>query len=113
MSFSAVSDAQVIRKAAATMAPPKIRTVGTLASSPIAPVTMRRRRMGAGAQMAAQPDTSSQFLKGEFLFTGRSSCRDGDVMDRGGPYRKAIADAPMTTGESRRSEDDSLQPASG
>jgi hypothetical protein len=113
MSFSAVSDAQVIRKAAATMAQPKISTDGTVPSSAMTPVTMRRRRMGAGAEMTRQPPTSSQFLRAAFSFTGRASCPDGEGIDRGDPYREAIAGAPRATTEDEPSEGDPMQSPGG
>ena len=68
--------------------------------------------MGAGAQMAAQPPNSSQSLKEEASFTGRSSRPDGEGMDRGSPYRKAIAGSPRAATEGKRSEDNPMQPPS-
>jgi len=69
--------------------------------------------MGAGAQMAAQAPSSSQFLREAASFAGRCSCPDGEGMDRGGPYQKAIPGTPMAATEVRRSESDPMQPPSG
>ena len=70
--------------------------------------------MGAGAQMAAQAPSSSQFLKeATFFFAGRSSRPDGEGIDRGGPYRKSIAGAPRAATGGKRSDGNPMQPPSG
>jgi hypothetical protein len=69
--------------------------------------------MGAGAQTAAQTPNSSQFLREAVSFAGGSSRPNGEGMDRGGPYQKAIPGTPRGATGRKRSEGDPMQPPSG
>ena len=63
--------------------------------------------------LAAQTPTSSQFLDEAVSFTGRSSCSDGEGIDRGESYREAIADALGGTTKGRLSGDDTMHAPGG